>query len=222
MGHEHFIQFQNIPVMAKNKETEEKEVRLLPVIEPENAIEVLQKLRAPFYRDQIQYRALAMPGSFKRAVTYDNLGWYNKPDSDPMWKGVKGVKAIAPVAFYVDARDIEDRLDRTVGPFNWQTKSEVYHDGALVKLGIYYNGEWIWKEDGSERTDIEGFKGAISKGLVRAASSWGIGRYFYEMKYNFPVKMLDKDGKKWGFDNKYDGSWTKPQDIIEDHWIPEE
>ncbi len=195
--------------------------RLLPSLTPENAIDTLVRLREYFTADQIQFRALAMPGNYKRPVTYDKLGWYNKPESDPMWKGVKGVKAIAPVAFYVDARDIEDRLDRVIGPFNWQTQSTIYADGALVRLGIKFEGEWIWKEDGSERTDIEGFKGSISKGLVRAASSWGIGRYFYEMKYNYPVKMLDDAGKKWGFDRKYSGKYTSPTEVIEDHWLPE-
>ena len=195
----------------------------LPVISinGENGMNRLISLRAKFPREKVQYRALSMPGSFKKPTKLEEIGYRNQPKSDPMWSKVKGVKAIAPVAFYVDARDIEDRLDRTVGPHNWDTKAEVFADGALVHLGIFIDGRMVWKCDGSERTTIEGFKGAISKAMVRVASSWGIGRYFYDLKLNFPVHNPSGDGKGWYFDNKYDGkNWVEPQSIIPDEFLP--
>ncbi len=195
----------------------------LPVVSvtKENGVETLMKLRAKFPRDKVLYRALSMPGSFKKPVQLEKIAYRNQIKSDPMWSRKKTVKAIAPVAFYVDARDIEDRLDKVIGPNNWQTRNEIFADGAICHLGIKINGEWIWKCDGSERTQIEGFKGAISKAMVRVASSWGIGRYFYDIKLNFPVHNPSEDGKGWYFDNKYDGkTWVEPQSIIPDEFLP--
>lgn len=87
---------------------------------------------------------------------------------------------------YVDARAVQQRLDDVLGPQNW--KDEYVHIqnnvgeivGVKCKLSIFIIDKWITKEDGSEETDIEGFKGGFSKSLVRAAVKWGIGRYLYD------------------------------------------
>lgn len=88
---------------------------------------------------------------------------------------------------YVDARAIMDRLDSVVGPENWQDEYHHVQGGVLAKLGIRINGEWIYKQDGSDETDIEAFKGGLSKALVRVAVKWNIGRYLYV----FPVCYAD-------------------------------
>lgn len=79
---------------------------------------------------------------------------------------------------YVDARDVQDRLDEAVGVDNWSTRYE-YHDKTCL---CYLTINGVTKADGSGDTAVEAEKGAISKAFVRAASAWGIGRYFYNAK----------------------------------------
>lgn len=93
---------------------------------------------------------------------------------------------------YIDARAIQDRLDDVVGPENWKTSFQVTEHGILCHLSIRHKvseedvcGEWISKCDGSPETQIEAFKGGLSKALVRAASQWGVGRYLYDIPETF-------------------------------------
>jgi hypothetical protein len=121
----------------------------------------LSKLAAPFSDDQLDWRPTASG------------------------KNSKGPWAM--LGAYVDARAVQDRLDAVCGAGNWQdTYTHIAGkdgdtQGVVCRLSIRIGGEWVYKEDGSEPTNIEGFKGAISKALVRAASKWGIGRYLYNL-----------------------------------------
>lgn len=90
-------------------------------------------------------------------------------------------KPWAKVLAYIDARAVMDRLDEIVGPGNWKDRYWVQGTGNMCGLSVRVNGEWVEKVDGSEETDIEAFKGGISKALVRAAVKWGIGRYLYNL-----------------------------------------
>jgi hypothetical protein len=98
---------------------------------------------------------------------------------------------------YLDARDVQDRLDTVCGPENWQDAYEETGKGRLLcKLSIRVEGEWITKSDGSGDSDIEGEKGAISGALKRAAVRWGIGRYLYEVGDVWaPCEVAMRDGK---------------------------
>lgn len=115
------------------------------------------------------------------------------PEKDLDWRviqgGVKGNgEPWAIVAAYVDARAVMDRLDLVVRPENWQDDYlHIGTKGVLAKLGIRIGDDWIWKQDGAEETDIEAFKGGLSKALVRAAVKWQIGRYLY----NLPTMYAD-------------------------------
>ena len=80
---------------------------------------------------------------------------------------------------YIDARFVFDRLDAAVGPANWQTQLFAVNGGMLAGIGIKLAGEWIWKWDGGDPSDIEGFKGQISDSIKRAAVQWGIARDLY-------------------------------------------
>ncbi len=92
----------------------------------------------------------------------------------------EGTKALA-LAF-LDARDIQDRLDLVCGPANWQTRfTETPRGRILCQIGIRHNDDWVWKSDGAGETAVEGEKGGISDALKRAAVSWGIGRYLYRI-----------------------------------------
>jgi len=87
------------------------------------------------------------------------------------------------------ARKSNDMVDVTV--------SETISDGGFIAtLSLKIDGEWVAKSSVSEATDIEGTKGADSKSLVRAASRWGLGRYFYDVP-NQPKKFKTNYG---GFD----------------------
>lgn len=111
----------------------------------------------------------------------------------------------ATALFYIDARDVRDRLDFVCGPENWQcrypiadpstiTHSETKEDKwgkpivisktqgkTICELGIRINDEWVWKSDGAGDSDVESEKGAISDALKRAAVCWGVGRYLYDL-----------------------------------------
>jgi hypothetical protein len=123
----------------------------------------------------------------------------------------KDGKPWAMVLPYIDARAIQDRLDSVCGPENWQDSYQVLDKGILCNLSIRVDGEWISKSNGAPETDIEGFKGGISKALVRAASTWGIGRYLYNLEATF-AKIVEKGtpGAKTG--------QTKDKKYF--HWIP--
>lgn len=133
---------------------------------------MLDKLSAPFPPEAIHWRA--------QTVTKD------------------GDKALALA--YLDARDVMDRLDEAAGPANWATTYEETLKGrVLCRLSLRIDGEWVMKTDGAGDTDVEGEKGAISDALKRAAVSWGIGRYLYDLGNVWaPCESYAANGKmKW-------------------------
>lgn len=93
-------------------------------------------------------------------------------------KGNRGL-----VLAYVDARDVMGRLDKVVGPANWQALYDhVTEHGVVCRLGIRIGGEWIWKANGAGDTKVEAEKGALSDAFKRAAVLWGVARYLYRLK----------------------------------------
>ncbi len=91
-------------------------------------------------------------------------------------------KTKAMALAYIDARDVQDRLDAVCGPANWQDAyAETAKGRLLCTLSVRINDEWISKSDGAGDTDVEGDKGAISDALKRAGVKWGIGRYLYDL-----------------------------------------
>lgn len=150
-------------------------------ITEENFQQVYTDLVAFFPAEEVQSRALTNP-----------------KDGQPNGKGQFEGLYVSPVAFYVDARSIYNRLNAVLWPHNWQSRQTMYPEGVVCELGIKINDEWIWKADGSEYTAMEGTKGGLSKGIVRAAVSWGIGAYFYDVKTVYhPMKQV---GKNWYLD----------------------
>jgi hypothetical protein len=117
------------------------------------------------------------------------------PEKDLEWRvlraGVTSGRPWAQLAAYVDARAVQDRLDEVCGPGLWGVIYQRISDkGFLAGLSIKVGDEWVTKWDGSEDTDMEPFKGGISKALVRVASVWGIGRYLYELPRQW-AKFVD-------------------------------
>jgi len=88
------------------------------------------------------------------------------------------------VLAYIDARQVMDRLDDVVGADNWQTEfyeSASRGNAIYCKLSVRINNEWLVKEDVGTDSKTEAEKGAVSDALKRAAVSWGIGRYLYDL-----------------------------------------
>lgn len=107
-----------------------------------------------------------------------------------------GDKALALA--YLDARDVQDRLDAVCGPANWRDSYvETPKGRTICTLEIRVDGEWIGKSDGAGDTDVEGEKGSISDALKRAAVKWGIGRYLYDLGNVWaPCESSEYNGKK--------------------------
>lgn len=82
---------------------------------------------------------------------------------------------------YVDARFVMDRLDAAAGEFGWQDKYEDLANGSVrCCIGIKAaDGEWVWKCDVGDQSDIEPMKGAHSDAFKRAGVKWGIARDLY-------------------------------------------
>lgn len=130
--------------------------------------------------------------------------------------GSKDGKPWAKVLAYIDARAVMDRLDEIVGPGNWKDRYWREGNGNMCGLSIRVNGEWVEKVDGSEETDIEAFKGGISKALVRAGVKWGIGRYLYNLGDGWAnIVANGTKGSRWQPANQAKGvpafNWLPPE-----------
>lgn len=105
------------------------------------------------------------------------------PPSEIEWRvgSTNSEKTSGLALAYLTARHVMERLDEVVGPENWQTRYEFNAGTAVCYLSVRIAGEWVTKADGAGSTDVEAEKGQISDALKRAAVSWGIGRYLYNM-----------------------------------------
>lgn len=111
---------------------------------------------------------------------------------------VQGNRALALA--YIDARVVQDRLDKVLGVANWQDEYVTLPDGSVVcRLRLRLGGEWITKMDvggESEQKDPgDRRKAAFSDALKRAAVKFGVGRYLYRL----PSQWCDYDPKKRQF-----------------------
>lgn len=98
-------------------------------------------------------------------------------------------KLSAMPANYIDARDVMDRLDSVLGPENWQKDYKEIKGVLFAGIGIYVDGQWVWKWDAGTESDTEKEKGEASDSFKRAAVNWGIGRFLY----NLPDKWISVD-----------------------------
>jgi hypothetical protein len=112
------------------------------------------------------------------------IGW--KPQT------ISGNRCMA-VAF-IDARDVQNRLDEVLGVDGWEDSLEVLLDGnVLFRLRARIAGEWVVRCDVGAQSEQEGEgdrrKAAASDGLKRAAVKLGVGRYLYSL----PPQWVDYD-----------------------------
>lgn len=102
----------------------------------------------------------------------------------------------ARVLAYVDARAVMDRLDQVFGAMNWKDNYHHMNENVLCTIEVYHDGRTASKQDGSPETQVESFKGGISKAFVRCAVKWGIGRYLYELGENYANCISKEEYKK--------------------------
>lgn len=148
--------------------------------------ELFKKLSEPFREEDIDWRVA------RAGLKRDGKVW-------------------AYVLAYIDARAVMDRLDQVLGPENWQDKYRKEGEAFICSLGIRVDGEWIWKEDGADETDIEAIKGGVSGSFKRVAVKFGIGRYLYDLKESF-AGIVEK-----GTPNSRHGRTKEGQEFS---WIP--
>lgn len=82
---------------------------------------------------------------------------------------------------YIDARDVMELLDNAVGIAGWQDEYYSVGGQAFCKIGINFNGVWVWKSDAGTESNIEKEKGLASDCFKRAAVKHGIGRFLYSL-----------------------------------------
>lgn len=138
--------------------------------------------------------------------------------------GKRGEKVWAKVLAYITNRAIMERLDAVVGPENWKNDyREGPGGGVLCGIAIRIDGDWVWKWDGAENTEIESVKGGLSGSMKRAAVQWGIGRYLYNLPegwakvhengQNYGRLPQDKGGDVFYWDPPDLPTWALPDDI---------
>lgn len=102
------------------------------------------------------------------------------------------------VVAYIDARDVQDRLNAVLGILGWQDSYDILPaGGVLCRLSVRIDGgEWVTREDvgsPSEQPDPgDRLKAATSDALKRAAVKLGIGRYLYDL----PTQWVPYDPQK--------------------------
>lgn len=94
---------------------------------------------------------------------------------------------------FIDSRDVENRLDDVLG-LNWSCHYSELRGGKIIVCRIDIvlpDGRVVSRENGSDDSDIEPEKGALSGALRRAGTMFGIGRYLY----GFPRPTVQMNGK---------------------------
>jgi len=110
---------------------------------------------------------------------------------------VRNGEGVAVLA-YLTARAVMDRLDEACGPDQWTSElNPVAGRGFICELSLRMpTGEWVHRSDVCDESDIEGFKGAASGALKRAAVLFGVGRYLYDLPDMFADLKASKAGMR--------------------------
>ena len=98
---------------------------------------------------------------------------------------------------YIDARAVFDRLDKVLGPENWQNEIKVRNDKTISVLKIRIPGteEWISKSDGAGDTKVEKENLRIEK--LRAEDSNSCEYYgFKKNTKEFSECLMELDLKR--------------------------
>jgi len=101
----------------------------------------------------------------------------------------------ATILSYVDARYVQDTLDKFIGPEFWENRFYEAKGALFCEIIINIDGIKISKSDCGTESDIAPAKGEASDAFKRAAVMFGIGRDLYSAETMFAD--LEKKGSKW-------------------------
>lgn len=108
---------------------------------------------------------------------------------------------MARMIAYVDARDVQEKLDSVVGPENWQDEYYQVKATLFCKIGILIDGVWCWKSGAGVESRTQKEKGEASDAFKRAGVKWGINRDAYSVgMVNLPTK--EYNGKDFPCDDQ--------------------
>lgn len=93
---------------------------------------------------------------------------------------------------YLDARQVQQRLDEVIGASNWANTYEA--ESGTASIGIRIGKEFVYKSDVGDDTKVEKVKGKASDAFKRAAVVWGIGRSIYQIGSKV-IDFSEKDKK---------------------------
>jgi hypothetical protein len=142
--------------------------------------------------------ALSVPPPKDRISWKLQAGYKKDPQTGKPTRGL--------VVAYIDARDVQDRLDEVVGAENWSdaytvveiNPSRVSVECRLTVYGITKADVGTGTKSGKDDPGDNLAKGAYSDALKRAAVKFGIGRFLYDLEKFY----VDLDGN---------GNFANPQ-----------
>ncbi len=116
---------------------------------------------------------------------------------------------------YIDARCVQDLLDKVCGQDGWAVKYQEHKGNLFCHIGIRCKNQMIWKADCGTESNVEKQKGEASDAFKRAAVMWGIGRFLYSKPIvKLPVKErngkwipFSKNQNKYIYDAKQITAW---------------
>jgi hypothetical protein len=100
---------------------------------------------------------------------------------------------------YINNRCVMQRFDAAFGPTNWKSEFREITNGFICRLTVYLDGQFIYREDGASKTNIEPEKGGISDAMKRAAVQFGLGRCLYDYPKVF-IECNEKYIPDWAQD----------------------
>lgn len=162
--------------------------------------EIMARLRAPFHPDDLEWRI--------NTVT----------------KGAQGIKC--RVFCYVTSRAIQERFDAVCGG-NWMLKTRIENVNlggrtemaCIASIGVKFDGEWVWREDGSDASDMEPVKGCLSGAVKRAAVLWGLGRDLYALGDGYAT-VVTADPRDPAYYDAYNVKLKYSDEKITFWWLP--
>lgn len=102
-------------------------------------------------------------------------------------------KPQATCVAYIDARDVADVLDQYCVE-GWQNEYREVAGNLFCGIGIRINGEWEWRWDCGVESNTEKEKGRASDAFKRAAVKWGVGRFLYDLGFQYVTTNEAKTG----------------------------
>jgi len=110
------------------------------------------------------------------------------------WRVQSTTQYGASCVAYIDARDVQDKLDEVCGHL-WQSRYSEHKGNLFCEIGIKIGDEWVWRSDCGTESNVEKEKGEASDSFKRAAVMWGIGRFLYKKEIVKLDAMKNKHGK---------------------------